>query len=161
MPAIGAIVSTSIWDKVMWSTSATVSQDRIYNPAGFISPGVHRWEDRAGGIAVGYPWVTQHIRRPTQDSRLYKVSFKFGDPRLATTSPSTNTGIEPAPSKAYELQCHMDWMLPERSTLAERSAFAQRVASFFAVTLNASDAVPTNPTSTPFWAAIESFETVY
>jgi hypothetical protein len=116
----------------MWTTNIDSATDRTFRPAGFRQPGVARWEDRAAGIAVGYPWVTLSVRPPTKESRIYKVSLKVGIPRLATTSPSTNTGVEPAPSKAYENQAHFDFLLHERSTREERVQLFNVVLSWFA-----------------------------
>jgi hypothetical protein len=46
-------------------------------------------------------------------------------PVLEVTSPSTATGIQPAPTKAYDLLCNVEVVLPERSSLQERKdAFA-------------------------------------
>jgi hypothetical protein len=101
------------------------------------------------------------VRPPTKASRVYKVALKLVLPTLEQTSPSTATGIQPAPTKAYDCMCIMEFMLPERSTLAERQKLFSQVASLFARTINASDNVPTDSSGTPLEAAVTTFETVF
>lgn len=87
------------------------------------------FEDKAGGIAIGFPLIVVRFRRPQSPSngtasaannRVYRVSMNFSWPVLEVTSPSTGTGIQPAPTVAYVLRCNQEWLLPERSTLANR-----------------------------------------
>jgi hypothetical protein len=92
---------------------------------------------------------------------VYKVIVKLLQPTLEQTSPSTATGIQPAPTKAYDCTYVGEWMLPERSTLAERQALFSRVASLYARTINASDGAPTDSTASPLEAAVTTFEPVY
>jgi hypothetical protein len=89
------------------------------------------------------------------------VTAKLVLPTLEQTSPSTMTGIQPAPTKAYDCTCVMEFMLPERSTLAERQKLFSEVASLFARTVNASDGSPTDSTGSPLENAVTTFETVY
>jgi len=55
----------------------------------------------------------------------------------------------------------MEFMLPERSTLAERQKLFSQVASLFARTINASDGSPTDATGSPLENAVTTFEQVY
>lgn len=158
MPAIAAIKTSSILSATESTTSATVGVDKTFDPEGFILPGVARWVDRSGGIAIGYPAFTLSVRPPTKASRVYKVTAKVSLPTLEQTSPSTATGIQPAPTKAYDCQCIMEFMLPERSTLVERQALLSHVRSFFATTIQASDALPTDSTGSPLTAAVSNFD---
>lgn len=112
-----------------------------------ITNDVAKWADRVGGIALGYPVVTFSVRPPTNGSRAYKVSAKVVTPILELTSPSTATGIQPAPTKAYDLLCNVDFVLPERSSLAQRKDILAFVKNLLA------NAVVTN--------GIENFEAVY
>jgi hypothetical protein len=73
-----------------------------------------------GGIAIGYPSITLQVREPSKNSRAYKVTRRVVLPVLEVTAPSTATGIQPAPTKAYDLICDTTFVLPERSTIAER-----------------------------------------
>jgi len=113
-----------------------------------INAGVAKWADRAGGIALGYPVVTFSMRQPTKASRNYKVTAKVVTPILEQTSASTSTGIQPAPTKAYDLVGNIEFILPERSTLAQRNDFLAYVKNFLA---NAAVITP----------AVQNFESVY
>lgn len=87
------------------------------------------FEDRAGGIAIGFPLVTVRFKRPapaqngsasSANGRVYRVQMNMAFPVLEVTSASTGTGIQPAPTVAYVLRCNSEWVLPERSTTQNR-----------------------------------------
>jgi hypothetical protein len=113
-----------------------------------IRNGVAIWADRSGGIALGFPQVTFSNKSPTKGSRNYKLSAKVVLPVLEQTSASTATGIQPAPTLSYNLIANMDFVLPERSTLAQRKDLLAFAKNYLA---NAS----------VITAAVENFETVY
>lgn len=121
--------------------------NHTFSPVNIDSAGIARWADRAGGIALGFPVVTFSLRNPTKASRVYKVSGKIVLPVLEVTSPSTASGIQPAPTKAYDLTATIEMMLPERSTAAQRSDLMAYAKEFLA------NAVMTQ--------AVASFESVY
>jgi hypothetical protein len=121
--------------------------NHTFNPVNIDQAGIAKWADRSGGIALGYPVVSFSLRAPSKTSRNYKVTAKVVTPVLEVTSPSTSTGIQPAPTKAYDLICNIDMTLPERSTLAQRNdllAYAKNVLANAVLT-----------------AAVQSFESVY
>jgi len=161
MPAIAAIKTSSILGPTEITTSATVGVDKTFDPEGFNLPGVAKWVDRSGGIAIGSPAMTLSVRSPTKGSRMYKVTAKLVLPTLEQTSASTATGIQPAPTKAYDCTAIMEFMLPERSTLAERNALLSHVRSLFLTTITASDAVPSDLTGSPLIAAVANFDPPY
>lgn len=163
MAQMAVVKLSSIIDHALarLSTSATVGVDTTLSPEGVIQPGVTRWVDRTGGIAIGYPVMTMSVRPPTKVSRVYKVIVKILQPTLEQTSPSTATGIQPAPTLAYVCTYIGEWMLPERSTLLERQQLFSRVASLYARTINASDGAPTDVTGSPLEAAVTTFEPVF
>lgn len=161
MSALAPIKVSSILSPTHLTTSATVGVDKTLDPEGFPAPGVARWVDRSGGIAIVYPAFTLSVRSPTKMSRMYKVSAKFILPTADVTSPSTGTGIQPAPSKAYDNTAILEFMLPERGTVVERLALFNLVASFFATTITASDAAPSDATGSPLLAAVTNFEKPY
>lgn len=163
MSAIAAVKLSSIIDHSLarLTTSTTVGVDSTLNPEGINPQGIAAWVDRSGGIAIGYPRLTVSVRPPTKASRVYKVTAKLVLPTLEQTSPSTMTGIQPAPTKAYDCTCVLEFMLPERSTLAERQKLFSEVASLFARTVNASDGAPSDSTGSPLENAVTTFETVY
>jgi len=160
MSAIAAIKASTLLGSTIRSTSAAVGFDKTYTPMGFNTPGVARWVDQSGGIAVGYPVYTLSVRTPTKVSRVYRVQSKLVVPTLEALAPAGN-GFTPAPTKAYELMANLDVMLPERSTAAERLIFWSLLTSFLVGTINASDDVPTDATGSPLPGAIQAFDTPF
>lgn len=157
MPQIADVKLSSILSTTHRTTSATVGVDATFSPAGFQTPGVAKWENRVDGIIVGYPYFTLSVRPPlNKGARVIKTTVKVVLPTLEQTSPSTATGIQPAPTKAYDVSCVMEFMCPERSTQAERLKLLSYVASLFNATINASDDVPTDATGSPLIAAVSN-----
>lgn len=118
-----------------------------FAPVTITPEGVAFWADRASGIALGYPKISASLREPTANSRVYKLTLKIVTPVLEVTSPSTASGIQPAPTKAYDLTAVVDMLLPERSSLAER----KNIAAYLKNTL--ANAIFTN--------MVENFEAVF
>lgn len=121
--------------------------NHTFSPDNIDATGVAKYKDRSGGIALGYPTVSLGIRPPTKGSRLYRVTVKIATPILEVTSPSTSTGIQPAPTLAYTPLFTGEFVLSERSTLAERKDLLAYVKNMFA------NAVITS--------AVHDFESVY
>jgi len=161
MGAIASIKTSSILGTTELSNSATIGVDKTFDPDGFLLPDVARWVDRSGGISIGFPQLTLGVRRPTKTSRMYKVTVKLVLPTLEQTSASTATGIQPAPTKAYDCTVVMEFMLPERSTAAERLLLLNHLRSLFATTITASDGSPTDATGSPLIAAVTNFDPPY
>jgi hypothetical protein len=169
MSAIAAVKVSSILDSALarLTTSATVGVDSTLSPEGINPQGVAKWVNRSIttpnplGVAVGYPSLTMSVRPPTKASRVSKVTVKLVLPTLEQTSPSTMTGIQPAPTLAYNCMAVMEFMLPERSTLAERQSLFSQAASLFMRTINANDGTPTDSTGSPLESAVTTLETVY
>lgn len=93
--------------------------NHTFSPVNINAAGIAKWSDRSGGIALGYPTVSFSLREPTKANRNYKLSAKIVTPILEVTSPSTASGIQPAPTKAYDLLATVEMVLPERATLAQ------------------------------------------
>jgi hypothetical protein len=163
MPALAAINVTTIAASTatLLSTSATVGIDKTLSPDGLAAPGVQRWVDRSGGIEAGYPRLTIGIRKPTKDSRLSRVTVKLDLPTLATTAPTTSTGIQPAPQVAYRNAFVGEWFFPERGTLAERTVLLSILHSLFVSTITASDGAPTDSTVSPLGTILTTMEPIY
>lgn len=118
-----------------------------FAPVTIDQAGVAKWADRVGGISIGFPTISYSLKNPNQGSRAYKLVAKVSLPVLEQTSPSTATGIQPAPTVAYNLLANIELVLPERSTLADRK-------DLFAFVKNAlANAIFTN--------GVENFEAVY
>lgn len=110
---------------------------------------VAQWADRSSGIALGFPIISQSLRVPTnaKGARNYRMTAKVVLPVLEQTSASTATGIQPAPTKAYDLIVNIEMVLPERSTLAQRKDLAAYAKNVLA--------------SAPVQLAIQNFEQTY
>lgn len=161
MSTIAPVKLSSIVGTVVRTTSATVGVDTTFSPEGFRTPGVARWVDRSLGIPIGYPALTLSLRPPTKASRIYRVTAKMVLPTLDITSPSTGSGIQPAPTVGFSDQCMMEFLLSERGTLAGRLKLLGLVHSLFAATINASDDVPTDLSGSPLLAAVADFDPPY
>jgi len=119
-----------------------------FSPVNIDQAGVARWADRSGGIALGYPVVSFSNKVPTKGSRNYRMTAKVVVPVMEQTSASTATGIQPAPTKAYDLIFNSEFVLPERSTLQQRKDLLAFAKNYLA-------------NATVITAAIENFESVY
>lgn len=111
---MGAIAALTLND------GATTPVAHTFSPAPDVMSNLAKWVDRSGGIALGYPTVSLMLRNPSKTSRAYKATVKITTPVLEVTSPSTSSGIQPAPTLSYNLIVVTDFILPERSTLQQR-----------------------------------------
>jgi hypothetical protein len=127
--------------------AASTPVNHTFSPQPDMMSNIAKWVDRSGGIALGYPAATLSMRMPTKASRSYKVVAKLVTPVLEVTSPSTSSGIQPAPTKAYDLIANSEMILPERSTLQQRKDLLAMFRDYL------SDAVITS--------AVHDFEPVY
>lgn len=86
-------------------------------------PGVSviEYEDRSGGIMVGFPKIQIATRRPSKTNRNSKITVKVWNPVLETVSNSTVSGIAPAPTVAYSCAFTGEFIIPERSTSVARA----------------------------------------
>lgn len=112
---MGAIANLTLTD-----AAATPVNHTYYPQPDQFMTNLARWVDRGGGIALGYPVATLLFRMPTRQSRAFKVSVKLVLPTLEVTSPSTSSGIQPAPTLAYNHIASAEYVIPERGTLQER-----------------------------------------
>ncbi|DAD51489.1 TPA_asm: coat protein [ssRNA phage Esthiorhiza.2_14] len=119
-----------------------------FNPVTIDSAGVAKWADRSGGISIGFPTLTYSLRNPTKGSTSYKLAAKVVLPVLEQTSPSTATGIQPAPTVAYSLLANIDLVLPERSVLLDRNNLLAYARNFLA-------------NATVITAGVQNYESVY
>jgi len=106
---------------IILADGQTTPVTHTFSPVTIDKNGVAFHADRSGGIALGYPTVSLLTRQPVNGSRAVKVIGKVVLPVLDVTSPSTATGIQPAPSKAFDVIFAFDFTLPERATLAQKS----------------------------------------
>lgn len=122
--------------------AATTPVARTFAPVKIDALGVAKFAERSGGIPVGYPVITLSLREPNKQSRNYRILGKVVLPILEQTSASTATGIQPAPSVAYNCLGTFDLSLPERCTLQNRkdlSAFIRGLMAHAVVTALVND----------------------
>ncbi len=161
MPAIAPWKSSTIMSPTGLTTSAAVGVDKTFSPEGFIAPGVARWVDRSLLYAVLYPSKTLSVRRPKNGGKNFKVLMKIDLPTADITAPTTVTGIQPAPSKAYSNGVSVEFTLPERGTAAERLVLLNLLKSALETTITASDGAPSDATASPLVLAVTDFEAPY
>lgn len=98
---------------------ATTPVNRVFAPARQDGD-VYRYDYRGSGIVAGYDQLTVSTRMPSKQARTTKVQFRLMAPILEVTSPSTSTGIQPAPTVAYNNTVDLVFTLHERSVLQNR-----------------------------------------
>lgn len=109
-----------------------------FSPSGPDKNGANYLYDRVGGVAIGFPELSISLKEPPltrgpgassdAKTRNYRALVKIAMPVLESTSAATGTGIAPAPTVAYSLIANLEFLLPERCTLADRKdiiAFAK------------------------------------
>lgn len=139
MPAIGNVVIND---------GATTPVAHTFAPAG-IEGATALYADRSGGIPVGYFTLDVSLRKPSPKSieKQYLATFRIITPILEQTSPSTASGIQPAPTVGYKPIATVQFWLPERSTLQNRKDLRKLVQNLMA------DSVVTS--------VVENLESVY
>jgi hypothetical protein len=126
-----------------------------------VAPGVNRWVERSGGQAINYPSYDFSFRRPLPQSRAFRITETIRLPVANITSPSTGSGIQPLPSKAFELVCKREYIIPEAATQADRDLFYSYIMSLTVGYVTASDSLPTDPTNGILLPAIRDLEHPY
>lgn len=131
MPAFGNIVIND---------GAATPVAHTFSPTKIDSNNVAYLHDRSGGIAIGYPMLALTTKLPNpagggQASGLNRVirnNLKVELPILEVTSPSTGSGIQPAPTLSYLCGVDINFRIAERATLQNRKdilAFAKNLLS--------------------------------
>lgn len=118
-----------------------------FAPINIDAAGVAKLVDRSSGISIGFPALTISVRAPSKGSLNHRVVCKLVVPTLEATSPSTASGIQPAPTKAYECIATVEFVLPNRSTTLERRNLLKYMTNLIS-----------NANVT---AAVESYEAIY
>lgn len=94
--------------------------NRTFAPLMVDKSGVAWHENRVSGVQIGYDQLTIGLRRATSTVTNNKLSVKLVLPTLEVTSPSTSSGIQPAPTLAYAATAFVEFVLPSRSTSQNR-----------------------------------------
>lgn len=110
-----------------------------FTPADVDQNHVARYQDQSGGIPAGYGRIGISLKRPApvqpgQSSKdsTFRAVLKIDVPTLEVTSPSTMTGLQPAPTVAYTTIATLEFVLPSRMTEDERKnilAYAKNLLS--------------------------------
>lgn len=103
-----------------------------FAPVKIDSKGVSWHADRSGGIPLGYPTLSLSVKEPTKTSRNFRLFAKIVSPTLEVTSPSTASGIQPAPTLAYNLTANLEFIMHERASLQERKNLNAYAKNFLA-----------------------------
>lgn len=128
MPAIGNIVIAD---------GQATPVNHTFSPVGISADNVATFNDRSAGIPIGYNALTMSLRQPSKNgsARNFKAQLKLVLPTLEVTSPSTSTGIQPAPTKAYDCMAVVEFVLPERSSLQNRKDLLTLLKNALATTV--------------------------
>lgn len=88
------------------------------------------WEDRSSGYVVGYNRISIMGRFPDKHNRSTKTVIKITAPVMETVSNNTVSGIAPAPTVSYTPLATIEFVCPERSSLASRKDLLAYVRNF-------------------------------
>lgn len=79
------------------------------------------WRDRTvTSLSIGQNELSLQQKVPNGQAKTNKFAWKLACPTLEQTSPSTSSGIQPQPTKAYENLMTLVLQFHERATLQER-----------------------------------------
>lgn len=109
-----------------------------FEPAGRDVNGVPQFNDKLLGVALAYPQLSLSLRRPTKTNRNYKVMGKIIVPTLEAATGVNSQGFTPPAAIAYATMGVFEFVIPERSTLAERKDVLAYVKNALANALIAS-----------------------
>lgn len=98
---------------------ATTPVNRSFGPAKKDGD-TYQYHYRGGGVGAGFDRLTISTRHPTKALKATKVSLKLETPILEVTSPSTSTGIQPAPTVSHTPLAQLEFVLPEKASKQER-----------------------------------------
>lgn len=129
MPAFGNIVINN---------GAATPVAKTYKPVNIDQSDVSHLAETSGGIPIGYGRLSFSLRQPNVTLKagsnsyggMYKILLKFEIPTLEVTSPSTGSGLQPAPTVAYVTMAKLEFMIPARATELERKdilAYAKNI----------------------------------
>lgn len=91
-----------------------------FDPSGLDSNGVHIFHDRSGGIPLGFPKMSLDLRSGNGNSDVYRVKARIDVPVLKEVSGSSPAGYSPGPAVDFVMRGHVEFVLPNQSTLDNR-----------------------------------------
>jgi hypothetical protein len=110
-----------------------------FSPIGIDANQVASFQDKVSGIPLGFGKIATSLRAPSSGGlqpgvnsakSVYRARLKIDIPVLEVTSPSTGSGIQPAPTVAYTAIANIEFVIPARSSLQDRKdilAFAKNL----------------------------------
>lgn len=75
------------------------------------------WEDRSGGVAIGYIRLSSQTK---DNADVRRVTLKVAMPTLEAVSGANPSGFTPAPKVAYTTLGTVEFVIPQRSSAAEK-----------------------------------------
>lgn len=120
MPAFGNIVINN---------GAATPVAKTFEPVDIDQQNVAHYAETSGGIPIGYGRLSISLRPPSTSLKagasskegVYRVLLKIEVPELEVSSPSTGSGLQPAPTVAYVTMCKMEFLMPARGALLDRA----------------------------------------
>lgn len=88
-----------------------------------------------GGIGVGGWELWACLLEPKGTGQVYRLKWRITRPTLEVTAPTTTTGYQPAPRVAYTCVSYGEFLIPSRSTTAERSDLIALTKNFMALAM--------------------------
>lgn len=105
---------------VTLTDAAGTPVNHVFKPAQSGNDGLIIWRDSNEAIFAGQAVLSVSQRLASRNSKATKVAWKLVTPVLEQTSPSTSTGIQPAPTVAYSPIATIEFVIPDRASLQER-----------------------------------------
>lgn len=140
----------SAFGNIVLADGATTPVNHTFKPITIDKDGIAWYNDQATGIPIGYPILSLSLKRPKLGSSpgsnangsVYRVNLKITNPTLEVTSPSTGSGIQPAPTVAYTDILNIEFVLSARGVLQNRKdllAYAKAILARAEVTAMVQD----------------------
>lgn len=105
---------------VTLTDAAGTPVNHVFKPTGSQGSETIIWRDSTQTVFAGQFVLTCGQRLADKKTKTTKVTWKLETPILEQTSPSTSTGIQPAPTVAYTPLVKIEFVLPDRMSLQER-----------------------------------------
>lgn len=106
----------------------------IFTPVEYKDGTVHYAEQATGVAPLGWNRLWHKLRPPIADRKvgggMYRYTAALIGVKLEQTSASTDTGISPLPTKAWEAPFRVDIQVSERATEAECRDYRVMLANF-------------------------------
>lgn len=110
MPAIAAITLTD---------GASTPINHVFDPSSILADTAN-FANRAGGVFVGNELLSIRVVEPTSSRAFGRVILRLTMPTLEVTAGNTGSGIQAAPTKAYDNFLEVTFRFHGRSTEQER-----------------------------------------